>query len=691
MNKLRFVPVYGLGILLLLHFVSVLFAQDTDCLIPPEDSRLSAYLSTKTVYPPPKASSRAEWLAQVPHLRQHILFSTGLWPMPEKTPLNAKIAGRIERTGYSVEKVYFESVPGLFVVGNLYRPLGKNGPFPGILSAHGHWTHGRLEDDPRLASIPGRAINLALQGNVVFSYSMLGYNESALQMEHRWSGKREELWGIGISGIQLWNSIRALDFLVSLPDVDPNRIGMTGASGGASQTLLLSAVDERVKVVVPVNMLSLYYQGGCICENAPGLRIGVSNLDIAGLIAPRPLLMVSCTGDWTEHTPQVEYPALRRLYALFLKEDLEADYDTPNQLQYVQIHEEHNYNKESREAAYNFFARWLRNQQQPVIREVPFQVEKTEELTVFKTLPPGAVNRAQLTEWLVSRAKQTLQALPQDWPTLLQYRQRWGGFWKDLLGVEAPAPAEVNLSLAEEKVVGKLLFSRYYLGRCGKQERIPALLIRPFEIPATGAVLIAEGEGLAAQASDFKLQPGSLAANLADRNYTVLVIDPYPARSRDGRPPDLALFTTYNRTAAALAVQDILMGKAALQRLSGFQQCRLAGLHGAGLTSLLAATLSPDFSVVAADAQGLDNRSDDQWVQKAYIPLIRRAGDLTTAAALIAPRPLLLFNAGSGFDSSGPKSMYQAAGAGRLLRISENEESTETLVKQLEAANLGNW
>ncbi len=677
MNKLRFVPAYGVRILLLLHFASVLFAQDTDCLIPPEDSRLNAYLSAKTVYPPPKANSRADWLAQAPHLRQHILYSMGLWPLPEKTPLNAKISGRIERTGYSVEKVYFESVPGLFVVGNLYRPLGKKGPFPGILSAHGHWTHGRLEDDPRLASIPGRAINLALQGNVVFSYSMLGYNESALQMEHRWSGKREELWGISIAGIQLWNSIRALDFLTSLPDVDPNRIGMTGASGGATQTFLLSAVDDRVKVVVPVNMLSLYFQGGCVCENAPGLRINASNLDIAGLIAPRPLLMISCTGDWTEHTPQLEYPAMRRLYALFLKENLEPNYDTPEQIQYIQVHEEHNYNKESREAAYNFFARWLQNQPQPVIREVPFQVEKTEDLTVFKTLPPGAVNRTQLTEWLVNRAKQTLQSQPQDWNTLLQFRERWGSFWKDLLGAEVPAPTEVNLSLAEEKVMGKLLISRYYLGRCGKQERIPALLIRPFETPAAGAVLLAEGEGLATQVADFKLLPGSLTASLTDRNFAVLVIDPYPARGRDNRPPDLAHFTTYNRTAGALAVQDILIGKVALQRLSGFQQCRLAGLHGAGLPSLLAATLSPDFSSVAADAQGLDNRSDEQWVEKAFIPLLRRAGDLTTAAALTAPRPLLVFNAGTGFDSSGMKSMYKAAGAGNLLRLSSGMDSTE--------------
>jgi hypothetical protein len=684
MKKHRFVLVFSFGILLLLKAESWVYAQTFECSIPPEDERLITYQSAKSVYSPPKADSRAEWLARVPQLRQHVLNSMGLWPLPEKTPLNTRISGRIERSGYSVEKVYFESVPGLFVVGNLYRPLGKKGPYPGILSAHGHWKNGRLEDDPHLASVPGRAINLALQGNVVFSYSMLGYNEGALQMEHRWRGKREELWGISIAGIQLWNSIRALDFLTSLSDVDPHRIGMTGASGGATQTFLLAAVDERVKVVVPVNMLSHVFQGGCVCENAPGLRIGISNLDIAGLIAPRPLLMISCTGDWTEHTPRMEYPAMRRLYALFLRENLEPNYDTPEQIQYIQVREEHNYNKESREAAYTFFARWLQNQPQTVVREVPFQVEKPEDLTVFKSMPPGGLNRAQLTEWLINRAKQTLQAVPHDWTGLLQYRELWGSFWKDLLGSEVPAPAAVNVVLTEEKVLGKLLLSRYYLGRCGEQERIPAMLIRPLETPAAGAVLVAEGEGLATQVSDFQILPGSLAAHLADQNLVVLIIDPYPARGKDRRPPDLSHFTTYNRTAAALAIQDILTGKAALQRLSGFSQCRLAGLHGAGLASLLAATLSPDFSRITADAQGLDNRSDDQWVDKAFLPLIRKAGDLPTAASLIAPRPLLIFNTAQGFDPSALKRMYQAAAADRLLSISDKVEPVEVLAKLLD-------
>src|SRR5207302_5436304 len=124
------------------------------------------------------------------------------------------------------------------------------------------------------------------------------------------------LWGLSLAGLQLWNSIRSLDFLQSRPEVDPERIGAAGASGGGTQTFLLAAVDERVKVAVPVNMISLHMQGGCLCENPPGLRLDTNNLEIAATIAPRPLLMIAATGDWTAETLEVEFPEMRRFYAL---------------------------------------------------------------------------------------------------------------------------------------------------------------------------------------------------------------------------------------------------------------------------------------------------------------------------------------------------------------------------------------
>jgi hypothetical protein len=127
---------------------------------------------------------------------------------------------------------------------------------------------------------------------------------------------------------------------------------MTGESGGGTQTFLASAVDSRIAVSVPVNMISLHMQGGCLCENPPGLRLETTNVEIAATIAPRPLLMISATGDWTNETLELEYPAVRSIYGLL---------DAPDRVRAVRITAEHNYNKESREAMYAWMARWLQH------------------------------------------------------------------------------------------------------------------------------------------------------------------------------------------------------------------------------------------------------------------------------------------------------------------------------------------
>ena len=221
----------------------------------------------------PVFATREAWLERAAFLRKQILASAGLLPMPEKRPLNAQVFGKLERDGYTVEKVLLETLPGFYLGGNLYRPRGRQGPFPGVVSPHGHWHYGRLENTA-LVSVPGRAITLARQGYVVFSYDMVGQNDTN-QVPHDWLDARQDLWNIGSSmGIHLWNSIRATDFLTSLPDVDPNRIVATGASGGGTQTFFLMAVDDRIKAAAPVNMISATSQGGgcqARCQPARGL------------------------------------------------------------------------------------------------------------------------------------------------------------------------------------------------------------------------------------------------------------------------------------------------------------------------------------------------------------------------------------------------------------------------------------
>ena len=288
--------------------------------IPAEDARNMNLPGTNSHFKIPEYRTLAEWEARKQHLRKQILSSAGLFPMPEKTPLNPRIFGRIERQGYSIEKVLLETMPGYYLGGNLYRPLGKQGKFPASRRPMGTGIMGVWRTRP-VGSIPARCINLARQGYVVFAYDMVGYNDT-IQTPHAFGDQREQLWAFGPLGLQLWNSIRVVDFLQSLPDVDPEKIAATGASGGGTQTFLLTAVDDRIKYSAPVNMISAIMQGGSPCENAPNLRVNAINPEFAAMMAPRPLLMVSATGDWTRNTPREEFPAVQSVYRLYGKQKM---------------------------------------------------------------------------------------------------------------------------------------------------------------------------------------------------------------------------------------------------------------------------------------------------------------------------------------------------------------------------------
>ena len=648
--------------------VSAAYPQDS---IPSADRRLTPSVSTVQKYPLPAYHDRQQWLGRANYLREHILVSTGLWPMPQRTPLNPHIFGRIERDGYSVEKVYFESYPGFYVVGNLYRPLNKKGPFPIILNPHGHWSKGRLEDSD-LASVPGRCINFALQGYIAFSYSMIGFNESGLQIKHGdLVGDQEQLWGISPMGLQTWNSIRALDFVTSLPDVDPNRIGVTGASGGGTQTFIIGAVDDRVRAAVPVNMISLSMQGGCICENAPLLRLDASNVEIAAMMAPRPLLMVSVSGDWTSNTPLMEFPAVRKIYNLFDAESSVGNFHS---------NADHNYNKATREAVYPWFAKWLQPGKDINTKEAAFKVEDINSLEVFQKLPEGAVTAEQLKVYLIEQSKKAVRSqMPNNWETLLKFRQTLGIAYRHSINAYVPDSGELLSWQAEQTPHA----AKLYLGRRGKGDRIPAVLLYPAGT-VKAATLIVEANGLNNQVDGLVPRNGSLAAELIAKGHLVLVIYSFPAGAAITAPKDIACPTTYNRTPAAEAVQDVLTAAAYLETKLSYKDIELVGLGGSGLSVFLAAGLLPQTNSVAVDINGFDNNSDEEFTKKLQIPLLRRAGDFTTAAALLVPRRLMLFNMEAKFNSSDIHIIYKAAGAEEALSVKAGNMSVEQMADQLD-------
>jgi hypothetical protein len=309
--------------------------------------------------------------------------------MPKRRPFAVRRYGRVERDTWAVEKIALETLPGFFVGGNVYWPKGRTGKRPAVLIPHGHWKHGRAEDIPTY-SVPALAANLAAQGYVAFAWDMVGYSDTR-QVPHSFGDSREEqLWSWGPLQLQLWNSIRALDFVTGLRDVDASRIAVTGASGGATQTLLLAAVDDRVKVSIPVNMISTSYQGGSPCENAPGLRVATFNVEFAAMFAPKPMLMISTTKDWTKNTRQEEYPQVQSVYRFYGKTEM---------LEYTQSEAEHNYDRTSRESTYTFLRHHLLGEDGARVQENVEPNLKAEDLLIGDSLMATATAEDVFASW----------------------------------------------------------------------------------------------------------------------------------------------------------------------------------------------------------------------------------------------------------------------------------------------------
>ena len=649
------------------------------------DARAGGLRDVNTPYTFP-GYTKVEWTEKAAALRQQIRVANGLVPTYEPTPLNAEIFGRIEREDYSVEKVYFEPFPGFFTTGNLYRPLGKTGPFPGIVSPHGHWGRGRLENIER-GSIPGRCINFAKQGYVIFAYDMLGYNDSGKQIDHRYGGAREGLWGLSTMGLQLQNSIRSIDFLESLPDVDNERIGCTGASGGGTQTFILTAVDERIKVSAPVNMISATMQGGCLCENAPNLRLDVSNIEIGALMAPRPLLMVSATGDWTVKTPTVEYPAIRSIYAHF---------DAEDKVHQVQVDAEHNYNQESREAVYAWFAKWfLGAEDASAFKEVPFQVEPDDALLAFseREMPAHALKQEAFLPAWVNRSQQELEKRkPTNEAELQNSSEELGSGLEHALGLQIPKITDVTLVEPEgafrTTYQTNLSAKHLVIGRKGIGDAIPAILFSPEpQVGHDPIVLIVHPEGKAKLIDAETGEPSPLITDLLAADRKVLLIDVFGVGEHQNyeRPEDTSFFTTYNRTAAALRVQDIVTALRCFTGRGDVSEVNLIGIGEAGLWSLLAAGFT-DVKNVVIDAAAFDNNSDDAFLKTVPIPSIRRVGDFRTAGALIAPRSLIIHNTGDAFDTAWIAEVYGNIGASQQLLVEKDRMPDAEIVARVTTA-----
>jgi dienelactone hydrolase len=423
----------------------VLAALGTLSLAQAEDSRLGPLKDLNGYFPFAAPQSVQAWEPRREFVRRQLLVSQGLWPMPTKSPLNSVIHGKIDQGEYTIEKVYFESAPGFFVTGNLYRPKNLTGKAPAVIFPHGHWKDARFLIQPdkyvreEIASGQERfvegsksrfqsmCVQLARMGCVVWQIDALSDSDSiqfSAEVIHKFAKQRPEMnrtegWGLyspqaeanlqSVMGLQTLNLVRSVDFVLGLPDVDPSRLAVTGSSGGGTQTMLLAAADPRVALSYPVVMVSTAMQGGCTCENASLLRVNSGNVEIAALFAPKPQGM-NTANDWTKELATKGFPDLQKLYGLYGKKDFVT-------LQRGE-HFPHNYNAVTRSGFYALLNKHFKLGFEAPIIERDYQPLPKEKLTVWDDAHPAPKAgdpefERGLLKWLKADAQQQLQALAQ--------------------------------------------------------------------------------------------------------------------------------------------------------------------------------------------------------------------------------------------------------------------------------------
>jgi dienelactone hydrolase len=664
----------------------------------PRDRRLGPPKTLNDYFPWTPPASKEAWDKRRRELREQVLVATGLWPMPPKTPMQPVVHGKIDRDEYTIEKVFFASYPGHYVCGNLYRPKGRTGKLPAVLSPHGHWANGRFyqasdnEVQKQIAQgaektmegarypLQARCAQLARMGCVVFHYDMVGYADSQ-QIAHRagFLDPEAELRLQSFMGLQTWNSVRALDFLLSLPDVDPARIGVTGASGGGTQTFLLGAIDDRPAAAFPAVMVSTGMQGGCICENCSYLRVGTGNIELAALFAPRPLGM-SGANDWTKEIETKGFPELQQLYRLLGVPD--------NVMARAYLQFGHNYNQVSRELMYNWFNKHLKLSRPEPVVERPFVPVPPRDLSVFDAqhpLPKGAVNAEGLRRYLTEASDRQIAALkPKAGKGLAEFRHIIGTALRVMINDTLPPADPVQQSYASG---GNGKTQRLSLSRKDQGEAVPAVLVRGPQQDGT-LVIWVHPAGNKSLWQDGK-ENGSLvpaAQAILDKQGAILAVEVFQhGRSEQGVDKKFAGYTFgYNRPLLANRVHDILTAVGYARGMRGTERVHLVGFDKAGPWVLLARGLCGDaVGRTAADMNQFRFENVRTTEDEMMLPGALKYGGLPALAALAAPGELYLHNHRGTASGQWLKASYQAAGASQRLHRQAEKASPEAVVAWL--------
>jgi hypothetical protein len=286
-------------------------------------------------------NDRDSWDKRKAELSSCFKHSLRLLPPPPKPASAVILTPKRKYDGYTVENFAIETLPGIFVCGSVYKPSKIKNKCPVMLNPNGHFDNGRYREDQQK-----RCAMQARMGMISASWDLFAWGESLLQFDgtlHRLSVAHT---------IQTLNTVRILDYLLSLKDADASRVGITGGSGGGSMTMMTAAIDERITLSIPVVMLSSHFSGGCPCESGMPVHLcgnRTNNAEIAAIFAPKPQLILSDGKDWTYTVPELELPFIKRIYGFYHAETNVGNIHFPE--------EGHDYGISKRIAMYEFAAR----------------------------------------------------------------------------------------------------------------------------------------------------------------------------------------------------------------------------------------------------------------------------------------------------------------------------------------------
>ncbi|MCA9143185.1 MAG: acetylxylan esterase [Planctomycetales bacterium] len=682
----------------------------------PNDSRLGELKDLNGYFPFKVPASKAAWEARAAELRRRVMIATDVWPMPERTPMNPVIYGKVQRDGFTVEKVYFESMPNHFVTGLLFRPDdGKeNVKRPAVLCPHGHG--GRLQDYgeanmakliesgaekfeqsgrfPKLA----RCAQLARMGCVTFIFDMLGYADSvqiSRELAHGFAKQRPEFegkesWGLfsaqaelrlqSIMGIQTWNSIRCLDFLEQLPDVDGTRMAVTGGSGGGTQTILLCAIDPRPIAAFPNGMVSTSMQGGCTCENCTLLRVDSGNVELAALFAPKPQAMTAAN-DWTKEMMTKGYPELQQLYDMYGVKD--------NVFCREMLHFPHNYNYVSRATMYDWFNKHMQLGLDSPVIEQDWKPLTSDEYTVWDKDHPapegGEQYERSLTKYMAEQSDKQIAALaPKDAKSLQKFREVIGGAFQSIIGRGVPAFDDIQRTKVHKEQRAGYIYFADFLRLTSKGEEIPFISLYPTGTTWNGDVVIwVDGvgkRGLFNASGDLRSEVRRLvdggasivAADLFQQGEFLPGDQPLTEQAVVKNPREAAAYTfCYNDTVFARRVHDVLT---VVSFIRGDEHApkhlHLIGTNGAGpIAAAARAIAGSQIDKAAIDTRGFRFENITSYRDPNFLPGAVKYGDLPSLLALSAPNALWV----SGENGKLPDTVEQAyASEGAATRVSSS-------------------